>query len=104
MYYSTVANSSAISQNLVGKGKLDSFTQSCWFLQRPSSTVQTEMFYRYKLDPDDDLEMDFTDLLEKALGLLGAKNQMVNIVRNDKRSDRIEDLVDKCEKKSRIGS
>ena len=93
---------SAISQNLVAKGKLDSFTQSRWFLQGLPSTIQTEMFYRYELDPDDDLHMDFADLLKKALGLLGAKKKLVDLVRTDKKSDRIEDLVDKCEKKSQI--
>ncbi len=38
---------SAISQNLVGKGKLDFFSQSCWFLQGLPSNVQTGMFNRY---------------------------------------------------------
>ena len=95
---------SAISQNLVAKGKLDSFTQSRWFLQGLPSTIQTEMFYRYELDPDDDLHMDFANLLKKALGLLGAKKKLVDLVRTDKKSDRIEDLVDKCEKKTRISS
>ena len=95
---------SAISQNLVAKGKLDSFTQSRWFLQGLPSAIQTEMFYRYELDPDDDLNMDFADLLKKALGLLGAKKKLVDLVRTDKKSDRIEDLVDKCEKKTRISS
>ena len=95
---------SAISQNLVAKGKLDSFTQSRWFLQGLPSTIQTEMFYRYELDPDDDLHMDFADLLKKALGLLGAKKKLVDLVRTDKKSDQIEDLVDKCEKKTRISS
>lgn len=62
------------------------------------------MFYRYELDPDDDLNMDFADLLKKALGLLGAKKKLVDLVRMDKKNDRIEDLVDKCEKKTQISS
>ena len=62
------------------------------------------MFYRYKLDPDDNLHMDFTDLLKKALGLLGAKKKLVDLVCTDKRMNRIEDLVDKCEKNTRISS
>lgn len=48
--------------------------------------------------------MDFADLLKKDLRLLGAKKKLVDLVRTDKRSDRIEDLVDKCEKKTRISS
>lgn len=62
------------------------------------------MFYRYELDPDDDLHMDFADLLKKALGLLGAKERLVDLVRTDKKTDRIEDLVDKCDTKTRISS
>lgn len=54
--------------------------------------------------PDDDLDIDFIHLLKKALGLLGAKKQMVDLVRTDWKSDRIEDLVDKCQKKSKVGS
>ncbi len=43
--------------------------------------------------------MEFTNLLKKSLRLLGAKKQMVDIARTDKKSDRIEDPVDKCKKK-----
>lgn len=62
------------------------------------------MFYRYKLDPDDDLYMNFADLLKKALGPLGAKKKLVDLVWTDKKSDWIKDLVDKCENKIRISS
>lgn len=62
------------------------------------------MVYRYELDPDNDLHMDFTDLLKKALGLLGAKKKLVDLVRTDKKNGRIEDLVDKCENKTQISS
>lgn len=63
-----------------------------------------EMFYRYELDPDNDLNMDFADLLKKALRLLGAKKKLVDLVWTNKKSDRIEDLVDKYEKKIQISS
>ncbi len=45
---------STISRKLVTKGKLDLFTQSRWFLQGLPSHLQTEMFYRYKMDPNED--------------------------------------------------
>ena len=48
--------------------------------------------------------MNFADLLKKALGLLGAKKKLVDLVWTDKKSDRIENLVDKCEKKTQISS
>ena len=38
--------------------------------------------------------MDFADLLKKALGLLGAKKKLVDLVCTDKKSNCIEDLVD----------
>ena len=44
--------------------------------------------------------MDFVDLLKKALGLLGAKKKLVDLVRIDKKSDRIENLVEKCKTKT----
>ena len=95
---------SAISESLVSKGKLDSFTQSRWFIQGLASTVQSELFYRYELDPDEDEDMDFKDLLKKALALVGSKKRMIDLIRTDKKNDRITDLVDKYEKKSKITS
>lgn len=62
------------------------------------------MFYCYKLDSDNNLHINFADLLKKALGLLGAKKKLVNLVWIDKKSDQIEDLVDKCKKKTQISS
>ena len=95
---------SAISQNLVAKRKLDSFTQSWWFLQGLPSTIQIEIFYRYELDSDDDQHMDFADLLKKALGLLRAKKKLVDLVCTNKKSDYIENLVEKYETKTQISS
>ena len=71
---------SAISRYLISKRKLDSFTQFRWFLQGLPSHLQTEMFYRYELDPEDDLNMDFDDLLKKAMRFLGAKKKLASIV------------------------
>lgn len=90
---------SAISRNFVAIGKLDSFTQSRSFLQGLPSYLQTEMFYRYELDPDDDLKMDFDDLLKKAMGLLGAKKKLASLVQVEKAGQEVENLVGKCDYK-----
>lgn len=74
--------------------------QSCWFLQGLTSTIQIEMFYCYELDPDNDLYMDFANLLKKALELLEAKKKLIDLVQRDKKSNRIEEFIDKCEKKT----
>ena len=62
------------------------------------------MFYRYELDPDDDLNMEFDDLLKKAMGLLGAKKKLASLVYIEKEGQEVEDLVEKCEHKTRISS
>lgn len=38
------------------------------------------MFCQSELDPDDDLNIDFDDLLKKAMGLLRAKKKRTSIV------------------------
>ncbi len=82
---------SAISESLVSKGKLDLFTQSRWFIRGLPSTVQSELFYRYEFDPDEDEDIDFKDLLKKASALVGAKKRMINLILTDKKNDRITD-------------
>ncbi len=62
------------------------------------------MFYRYELDPDNDLNMDFDDLLKKAMRLLGAKKKLASIVQVEKKSQEVEDLVKKCDYKTHISS
>lgn len=69
-----------------------------------SSIIWIKIFYHYELDPDNDLHMDFADLLKKALELLGVKKKLVNLVWIDKKSDKIEDLVNKYEVKTQICS
>ncbi len=63
-----------------------------------------EMFCRYSLDPDDDLHIDFDDLLKKVMGLLGAKKKLASMVQVEKESQGIEDLVEKCNQRTRISS
>ena len=60
------------------------------------------MFYRYELDPDNDLNMEFDDLLKKAMGLLGAKKKLASLVHVEKEGQEVEDLVEKCDYKTRV--
>ncbi len=62
------------------------------------------MIYRYELDLDNDLNMDFDDLLMKAMGLLGVKKKLASLVQVEKRSQEVENLVEKCDHKTRISS
>lgn len=39
-----------------------------------------EIFYQYSLDPDDDLNIDFQNLLKKVMGLLRAKKNLASMV------------------------
>lgn len=94
----------AISPNLVAKRKLDMFIQSWWFIQGLPSHLQTEMFYRYQLDSDDDVNMDFDDLLKKAMRLLRIKKKLASLAQVEKESQGIEDLVGKSDLNTRINS
>lgn len=62
------------------------------------------MFYRYKLDPDDNLNMEFADLLKKAIELLRAKKKLACLVHIEKKGQKIENLVEIYDNKTRINS
>lgn len=93
---------SAILQNLIAKGKLNLVIQSYLFLQELLSVIPMELFYYYKLNPDNDLNINFANLLKKTLGFLRTKKKLVDLVQIANKSDQIEDLVNKCEKKTQI--
>ena len=63
-----------------------------------------EMFCQYSLDPDDDLNIDFEDLLKKSMGLLEIKKKLASIVQIEKESQGVEHLVEKCNQRTRISS
>lgn len=73
-------------------------------LQGLPSHLQTKIIYRYELAPDDDLTMDFDDLLKKVMGLLGAKKELLSLVYVEKEGKGMEDLVGKCDHKTRVNS
>lgn len=53
------------------------------------------MFCQYLLDLNDNLNMNFVNLLEKIIRLLRAKKKLANIIQFEKKSYKIEDLVEK---------
>lgn len=54
------------------------------------------------LDMGNNLYKYLADLLKKILGLLKAKKKLVNLVQIDKKSNYIDDLIDKYKKKTQI--
>lgn len=68
------------------------------------SIIQIEIFYYYNLDLDNNLYIDFVDLLKRALRLLSTKKKLIDLVWTDKKSDQIEDLVNKYKRKAQINS
>lgn len=95
---------SAISRNFVAEGELDLFTPFRWFLQGLPSHLQTEKFYQYELDPNNNLNMEFDNLLKKAMGLLEAKKKLATLVHVKKEDQEVGELVEKCDYKAQISS
>lgn len=62
------------------------------------------MFYQYSPDLNDNLNIDFDNLLKKAMGLLGAKQKLVSIVQVEKKSQEVENLVKRYNHKTCISS
>lgn len=62
------------------------------------------MFYQYELDPNDDLNMEFDDLLKKAIELLEAKKKLASLIYIEKKGQEVENLVETCNNKTRISS
>lgn len=64
--------------------------------------LQNKMFCQYELDPDDNVNMDFKNLLKKAMSLLVANKKLASLVQFEKKSQGVENLVEKCNHKTRI--
>lgn len=93
---------SEISRDLVGKGKLDTYTQVQWFLQGLPSPIQSELFNRYNLDLDGEKAFDFEDILKKAYTFIESRRQIVDLATTNIKNDGMSDLVDKSAKKSHL--
>ncbi len=66
--------------------KLNSFTKSWWFLQGLQLYKQTEELYQYKLDPHNDINMEFNNLFKKVMKLLGDQKKLTSIVHIEKKN------------------
>ena len=73
----------SISRDLVLRKRLDLYTQCQWFLQGLPERVVMEIFYRYDIDLEDDDDLDFEDLLEKALVLVKRKKFLADFIRDE---------------------
>ncbi|MCJ1344896.1 hypothetical protein MMC31_003101 [Peltigera leucophlebia] len=80
----------SVSRDLVLRRRLDRYTQCQWFLQGLPERVVMEIFYRYDIDLEDDDDLDFEDLLEKALLLVKRRKFLADFIR-----DGDTDLVNK---------
>ena len=76
----------SISKDLVLRRRLNLYTQCQWFLQGLPETLLTEIFYRYDIDLEDDNGIDFDDLLEKSLVLIGCRKRLADFTK-EKESD-----------------
>ena len=94
----------SISENLVAKNSIDSFIQSRWFLQGLPPSIRAELFYASDLDPDDDLELDFQELLQRTIKMIKLKKKLGGMVRSDEKNSQVSDLVDRCDQEALISS
>ena len=85
---------SEISKELLGKGKLDRYTQLRWFLQGLPSSIQSKLINHYDIDPDEETLSNFADILKKAYSLNETRKKIKELGTTDVRNDRISDLVD----------
>ncbi|MCJ1347605.1 hypothetical protein MMC31_005833, partial [Peltigera leucophlebia] len=93
---------SEISKELLGKGKLDKYTQLRWFLQGLPPSIQSELFNHYNIDLDGDAVPDFEGILNKAYSLIETRKKMVELGTTDIKNDRMSDLVDRSAKKTQL--
>lgn len=62
------------------------------------------MFCQYSLDLDNNLNINCDDLFKKVIGLLKVKKKLTSIVQIEKKSQGVEDLIEKCNHKTCISS
>ena len=70
---------SEISKELLGKEKLDRYTQLRWFLQGLPSAVQFKLIDQYDIDLDGNALPDFEEILKKAYGLIETQKKMAGL-------------------------
>ncbi|MCJ1348040.1 hypothetical protein MMC31_006271 [Peltigera leucophlebia] len=87
----------SISRDLMLRKRLDLYTQCQWFLQGLPEKVVMDIFYRYNIDLEDDDDLDFEDLLEKALVLVKRRKYLADFIR-DKETDLVNKYTEPQEK------
>ena len=75
----------SISRDLVLRKRLDRYTQCQWFLQGLPERTLMEIFYQYDdIDLEDDNDLDFEDLLKKALVIVRRRKSLANLPQDRK--------------------
>lgn len=80
----------------MAKISIESFIQSRWFLQGLPPLIQAELSYASDLDPGEDLERKFQELLQKTMKIVELKKKLGGLVRSDGEDSLVSDLVDRC--------
>lgn len=55
------------------------------------------LFYASDLDPDNDLKLDFQDLLQKTMKMVKLKKKLGGIIKSDKKNSQVSNLVNRCD-------
>ena len=56
------------------------------------------------MDFDDDLELDFQELLKKIVKIVKLRKKLGGMVKSNKKNSQVSDLVDRCDKEILISS
>ncbi len=78
---------SEISNELLGKEKLDKYTQLSWFLQGLPSSIQSKLINQYDIDLDGDALSDLGKILKRAYSLIETRKGMAEQGTTDTRND-----------------
>lgn len=87
-----------ISKVLLGKKKLDRYTQLRWFLQGLPSLVQSKLFNYYNLDLNGKAVPNFESIIKKGYSLIEPQKKKVKLGTNMKNNG-MSDLIDRSAKK-----
>ena len=95
-------NYSEIFKELLGKRKLDWYTQLKWFIPDLLSSIQSKLINKYDIELDRNALSDIADMLKKAYSLIETRKKMTVLGTTDVINDRISDLVDRSAKNDQL--
>ena len=84
-----------ISKVLLGKKKLDRYTQLRWFLQALPSLVQSKSFIYYNLDLDGKAVPDFESIIKKGYSHIEPQKKKVKLGTTNIKNNGMSDLIDR---------